>query len=164
MHLYEMAQEYRKIQQAIEDGEIPDEAIADTLESVALPIEEKVDNLATWVKELDGDINTLSEEIKRLQARKKAMENLKNRIIESIKFAMVTTNRYMYEGKNRVKARPSKKVVVYDLWALLNSPDADNYLRYKDPEINKVAIGDALKNGIEVKGCALEDNVTVQIK
>ena len=164
MHLYEMANEYRALQSAIEQGLIAEDEIAESLEAVALPIEERVDNLATWVKELEGDINTLATEIKRLQERKKAAEALQERIKDSIMHAMVVTNAYKYEGRNKVTSRKSKKVVVYDMWALINSPDADNYLRYKDPEVNKVAVADALKNGVDVKGCSLEDNLSVIIR
>ena len=164
MELYKMIDEYREIQRAIEDGEIPEEAVADVIESVTIPIEEKVDNLATWVKELTGDINTLSSEIQNLQSRKKSKERLIESIKSSIRTAMVNVDRYKFEGHNRVSTRKSCKVVIDDIMSLMAMDDAENYLTYKDPDVNKIAIANALKSGVDVKGCRLEDTLSVQIK
>lgn len=40
----------------------------------------------------------------------------------------------------------------------------DDYLRFKEPEINKTAVKAALKSGIEIPGAALERKQSLVIK
>ena len=53
MKLYEIANDYLALLQAIDEGEIPEEAIADTLEAIEGEIEFKADNLACVLKTLN---------------------------------------------------------------------------------------------------------------
>ena len=46
MKLYEIANDYLALVQAVEDEEIPEEAISDTLEAIEGEIEVKADNIA----------------------------------------------------------------------------------------------------------------------
>jgi hypothetical protein len=64
MKLYELANDYLALMQAIDNGEIPEEAIADTLESITAGIEEKADNIACLLKNIEAD-TTMRETIAR---------------------------------------------------------------------------------------------------
>ena len=46
------------------------------------------------------------------------------------------------------------------LWALENNA----YLRFKEPEVDRAALKDALKQGIEVPHAVLVENQNIQIK
>ena len=165
MKLYEIVSEYRELQEAIHEGLIPDEAIDDMLEAVQVPFEEKVDSIATWVKELDAESNAIEAEIKNLTERKRAKTNLQNRLKEAILRAMSETGHDKVETpRNRVSTRTSTKVEVLDMDKLLALPNADDYVRYSEPTPNKTAISKALKEGVDVAGCVLTQSVSVQIK
>ena len=165
MKLYEITEEYRTLQEAIDNGEIPDEAIGDMLEAVSVPFDEKIDSLATWVKEIDAENLAIETEIKRLSDRKRAKSNLKDRIKESMCNAMAEVGRNKVEtARNKVTTRTSSRVNVISLDALLASEDADNYVSYSDPVPNKNAIAKDLKEGKHVSGCELVQTQSVVIK
>ena len=46
MTLYELMNGYKDFLMAVENGDIPEEAIADTLESIEASIDDKIDNTA----------------------------------------------------------------------------------------------------------------------
>ena len=50
MTLYEIATDYKNFIEAVENGEIPEEAITDTLESIQSLLEDKADNIAVAQK------------------------------------------------------------------------------------------------------------------
>ena len=165
MKLYEIAEEYRKLANAIEEGLIPEEAVDDMLEAVQIPFEEKVDSLASWVKELTADSEGIGAEIKRLQERKKSKDATIERVKSAILKAMETTGVNKVETpRNKVTTRKSSHVEVVDINALMESDYAEEYLRYSEPSVNKNAVSKALKEGKVVAGCVLEETVSVSLK
>ena len=81
MSLYQMTTDYRQLLEAIENGEIPEECIADTLEAVKGEIEIKADNIACMLKNLLAEEEAMNVEIVKLRARKEA----KHRQYESLR-------------------------------------------------------------------------------
>ena len=69
MKLYEIANEYLALVEAIENEEIPEEAVADTLEAMTAEIEDKADNIACLMKALNAEALAIREEEKRLAKR-----------------------------------------------------------------------------------------------
>ena len=67
MKLYELATDFLTFMEAIENEEVPEEAIADTLESITLDIEDKADNIACLLKNLDAEITAIKAEETSLQ-------------------------------------------------------------------------------------------------
>ena len=68
MKLYEIANDYLALLQAIDEGEIPEEAIADTLEAIEGEIEFKADNLACVLKTLNAEVSAIKAEERHLQS------------------------------------------------------------------------------------------------
>ena len=62
MKLYELTNDYLALLDAIDNDEIPEEAIADTLESITACIEDKADSIACLLKNLDADIVAIKAE------------------------------------------------------------------------------------------------------
>ena len=62
MKLYELSREYETLSNLWETGEIPDEAARDTLEGIAGEAEEKADNIACMVKNLNAEAKAMKEE------------------------------------------------------------------------------------------------------
>lgn len=92
MKLYELTGEYIQLMQMLEDASAEDEAeIAAAMEAVAGDIEDKADAYARMMKNLQGDIDTLDQEEKRLKNRRTALENRVDRLKTAIQNAMELT-------------------------------------------------------------------------
>lgn len=89
MTLYTIASDLKAFIDAYEAGEIPDDAYADTLNAIELAFEEKAENIAKAIRNIDSDVSALKTEIKRLQElqsmRETHAKNLKNYLYEQMK-------------------------------------------------------------------------------
>ena len=104
MYLYELTDEYLKLLDAIDAGEIPDEAIEDTLAGIEGEIDEKIDSLACIVKELNAEASAIREEEKTLAERRKAKENKAERLKDYIRQSMEASGKQKVEtARNRVR-------------------------------------------------------------
>lgn len=73
--LYELTGQFNHVAEMLTDEQIEQEVIIHTLESIDAAIEEKADNYAKLIKNQESDSKGIAEEIKRLQARKQAIDN-----------------------------------------------------------------------------------------
>ena len=62
MKLYELTNDYLALLDAIDNDEMPEEAIADTLEAITASIEDKADSIACVLKNLDAEIVAIKTE------------------------------------------------------------------------------------------------------
>lgn len=80
MSLYSLINDYQEFLEAVEAGEIPEEAITDTLEAIEGEIEVKIDNIASAIKNLTAEASMIRTEEKALAERRKRKENLTERL------------------------------------------------------------------------------------
>lgn len=162
MTLYELTQQYADLLTLDIDDE---EAVRDTLEALDGEIKDKVENIAKVLSELAGDVETLKSEIDRLTARKKATEHkikwLKDYLIDCLGDTKSLTT-----ATHKVTIRESESVNIFDremlsAWATRYGRD-DIYL-FREPEISKSAIKEALSNG-EVPGAEIQRSKSITIK
>lgn len=73
--LYELTGQFNHVAEMLTDEQIEQEVIIRTLESIDAAIEDKADNYAKLIKNQESDSKGIAEEIKRLQARKQAIDN-----------------------------------------------------------------------------------------
>ena len=166
MKLYEIANDYLSLLQAIENDELPEEAIADTLEAITAELEDKVDNIACLLKNLDAEIVAIKAEETRLAERRKTKERQFERIKEYLAVTLQNANIEKVEtARNRITFRKSESVSLNEdafiEWARANR---DDLLTYSEPKANKTAIKSALKEGAEIVGAELQVNNKIQIK
>lgn len=161
MTLYEINAGIRQvITSAIdpETGEIDDSYI-EALESLQIARDEKIENIACWIKNLAADANAIRDEELALAKRRKTLlnraESLQNYLRGNLNGEKFSSPRAA------ISFRKTTKVVV-DETRLAEVPQ--QYLRYKDPEVDKAAVKEALKAGQTVPGCALEDSLSMIIK
>lgn len=87
--MYELTTDYRAVLDMMQDPDIDQQAIADTLESIGGEIEEKADAYTKVMKELDGEVTKLKAEEQRLKDRRVNIENnikdLKQRLFDAMK-------------------------------------------------------------------------------
>ena len=71
--LYELTKELDELHTMVLDGEATEEHLADTMEMIEGEFQEKALNVAQFVRSLAPSVEAIDAEIKRLQARKKAI-------------------------------------------------------------------------------------------
>lgn len=166
MKLYELTNDYLALMQAIENDELPEEAIADTLEAITASIEDKADNIACALKNLEAECKAIKAEEDRLAERRKAKEKSHKRIKQYLSDTLQNAGLTKIEtARNCITFRKSESVEVdeetFITWAQKNR---DDLLTYSAPSVNKTEIKKALKDGIEIVGAELRINQNIQIK
>jgi len=160
--LYQIEQEYLNIVQSIIDagGEITEE------QETALSIsKEQLQNKGVCygfiVKELEGNIDLIDLEIKRLQALKKPLVNsidrLKNNLSQAMQMFEVTE---LKTPLLKINFRKSESIEVTDIDLL----DTDFVKTTITKAADKIAIKEAIKAEIPVRGAVLLTNYNLQIK
>lgn len=135
-------------------GEILD---ADKLNALQIEREEKVENVALWIKNLKSDAEALKAEKQAFAERQKAAESkaesLKKWLTEALAGEKFKTT------KVAVSFRKTKSVQVEDIWKL-----DDSFVKYAEPTPDKAAIKKAIEAGQEVAGATLVENVSISVK
>ena len=153
MTLYEIE---RAILEAVdtETGEIINEEM---LDSLLMEKEQKIEGIALWIKNLTAEASALKAEKEAFAKRQKVAENK----VESLKKYL--TNALQGEKFQTTKVsigfRSSESVEITDI-----SKIPDDYLRYKDPEADKTAIKQMIKDGYQIDGAVLVRKQSIQIK
>ena len=75
MRLYELTEQWDTVFNMMEDGETDGQVIFDTLESIEGEIEDKADNYARMIRNLQASVDVLKAEEERLYQRRKSTEN-----------------------------------------------------------------------------------------
>lgn len=95
MTLYELTGQYLELLDMAED--VDAETLADTLEAIGGEIEDKADNYAKVIRNIEGDVQKVKSEIDRLTAKKQTMENNVRRIKESLQASMMATGKTKFK-------------------------------------------------------------------
>ena len=74
-NIYDLTEEFLKLLDMLEDEEVDEQPILDTLEGVEYEIEVKADGYAKIIKSLEADIEGIEKENERLTARKNTYKN-----------------------------------------------------------------------------------------
>lgn len=165
MKLYEIANDYLALLQAIDEGEIPEEAIEDTLESIEGEIEYKADNLACLLKTLEAEAAAIKAEEKALAERRRQKEKATERIKQYLSDVLQRLNINKIEtARNKITFRKSESVIVDDSFILWAKDNRTDLLSFSDPTANKTAIKAALKEGADIEGAYIESKQNIQIK
>lgn len=138
----------------LETGEIID---TEQLDKLQMERDTKLENVACWIKELKVEAEALKAEKQALEERQKVAENKMESLKKYLAFAL--DGQAFKTVRASVTFRKSQAVEIADIYKL-----DENYLRYKEPEADKTAIKEALKQGKTVAGATLVKNTSVIIK
>ena len=147
----------------LETGEILD---SEKLDALQMEREKKLEGVALWVKDLKAEAEAVKAEADKLTARKKALDNK----IDSIKTWLLAAlnGEKLKTPRCNVYQTHSQKVVIDDEKALIDmfmgSSFGEKFLRMKEPEIDKNALKDSMKQGCEYEFAHLEATESVVIK
>lgn len=137
-----------------ETGEIID---AEKLEALQVEREQKIENVALWIKNLTAEITAYKAEKMAFAERQKKAEEKAESLKKWLADALGGTN--FKTTKAAVSFRKTQSVQVSDIWAL-----GEEFVKYADPTPDKNAIKAALKAGQEVNGAELIESISVSIK
>ena len=167
MRLYELTNDYMDLLFAIDNEEIPEEAITDTLEAITASIEEKADNIACMLKGLEAEAQAIKAEEDRLKARRQAKERAYERIKAYLSEERLKANITAVDtARNKITFRKSESVQIVDegaflSWALINNTEL---IKFGEPKPNVSVIKKALKDGATIQGAELRVNQNIQLK
>lgn len=97
MNLYELTEQWESVYQMLDDPDIPEDAIMDSIEGIEMIMEDKADAYAKIIKSMDGDIAATDAEIKRLQDRNNARKNRQKWFKKSLEDMMRATGKTMFK-------------------------------------------------------------------
>lgn len=161
MTLYELTSDYVLLLQMAQEDDVDEQCLCDTLLGIDGAFEEKAENYAKVLKSIDDDVDAISAEIKRLQDRKKSLENAQERMKQSLKMAMETT------GKTKFKTPLFSFGIQKNPPSLQIADGAvipDEYLIEQEPKVDKKAIIEDIKGGMKCKWAQLVQTERLSIR
>jgi len=161
MNLYEITSEYLNILNNLEVDEDGCIVNIEEFESIRDSFDSKTENLALFVKSLVSDAEAIKKEEETLYARRKAKENLAERLKLYMTDSFNRLEKTNFETpKCKVSFRKSESVNVIDMDLL---PESFKKVKTTiDPD--KTAIKNAIKSGSDIPGAVLETKQNIQIK
>lgn len=160
MTLYEIAQEMANLIDP-ETGELKD---YEAFEALEMAKEEKIDNMAKWVLDLEAEAKMVKERAdeltKRAQSAKKKAERLREFLQEFLAGEKRKTADYTigYRRTEAVEITDEDRAIA---WLMEHNDEA---LTYQAPKISKTAVKEMLKAGNEIPGAELVERQSMQIK
>lgn len=140
-----------------ETGEINEEAMKQ-LEQLEIDREIKLENCGIAIKNLMAEVEAIQDEIKALKRRAETkahkIERLAEYVKKSLKGETFETSKVVYGYRKSEKVEIIDEDMIPDKWC--------NFETTKKPI--KSEIKKAIKNGEEVPGCVVIENINLQIK
>lgn len=166
MALYELAENYRMLQAMLDDDEVDEQAIIDTIEAMEGEFDEAADNIACLIKTVTYETEAMAAEIKKLQERKRIKENKSKRIKEYLLENMQKINRTKIEtARNRISIRKNPaSLIVTNISALQDNIGNWKSRKWNEDELDKTKIKERLNAGETIEGVRLESSVSLTIK
>ncbi len=160
MKLYELTQNYINLQDLLEDETISQDLIEKAMKEVSEDIEEKAENYAAIMKNLEAEAEALEKEVKRLAARKSSLRNRNKILKDNLENSMKATGKTKFKTRlfsfNIAKNPPSLDIADEELIP-------DKYIVYTKSTAKKTMIDD-LKQGVVIKGVKLKQTESLRIR
>lgn len=160
--IYNIQNEYKSIVEALIDngGELTDE-LNTAIQITQSELYKKTESYSYIIKEIDGEIDVIKEEIEKLQRFVDSREKTIKRIKEKILNAMQTFELEKVETPLiKISIRESEAVEVIN-----EAQIPDLYFTEKTTKtLSKSMIKEAIKSGVNVEGAVLKTNKNLQIK
>lgn len=139
-------------------GEIVDEEAYNDFCQLEMDREKKIENVGLWIKDLKAESEALKTEADKLLSRKMVADNEIERLKDFL--SRVLNGEKFKTARLSVSYRWTESVSVC-VPVLELPPDM---IRWKNPEPDKKAIKEAIKNGMQIEGCKLEEKQSIQIR
>lgn len=163
-NIYELTESIRLLWDLMDQGELDDDVLKDAMVNSQEDLKDKLEGYCKFIRQMESDVDGISVEIKRLQDRKAVLKNTIERSKKAMQMAMETAGEKKVKGQIfTISIQANPESVVLDESYIENIPP--EYLKVKDPEIDKAKLKEDLKNGVNLDGIAhLEQTESLRIK
>lgn len=167
-HLYEIAAKYRAALDGVVIDPVTGEVAGlDELNAVEGELNDKVEGIANYIKELVAMSTAMRQEEKNLAERRKTIENRVSKLQDYIAYQMSAVGKTKVETATAaVTLRKSKSVDIPDeaafvKWAEMSGLDS---LISQKTTANKTEIKKAIEAGMDIVGANIVEKSTINIK
>ena len=158
MNVFELNNAIKQVQ----EKDLDPETLKDTLESLELPRNEKLDNVATWIEENNMKLQWLKEKKRQLSDVEASIKNQSERLQEFLTQAIDDSGQKEIQTENHIlKPRNYKDSVIVEATEKL---PIDYIVCSEVVKPNKKLIYEDLKKGKQIKGAHLKPNRKTVIK
>lgn len=126
MNLYELTDNFLQLQQMLEDPEVDSQTLADTMEAVEGEIEIKADGYAKVIRNMEGSIGAIRQELERLTAKKNRLEAGIKRLKQNLQDHMIATGKKKFKTdlfSFNIQKNGGKAPVILDVKDTSELPD-----------------------------------------
>lgn len=164
--LYKLADEFEQARRELEAMELPPQVLADTLDGLAMPVEDKARNVAAFICNLDAEADAIEAHAKAAAAKAKVARKKADGLREYLRINMdrcgiheLTTHDKtlkitLHRGRDVAVVIWDEKQVPFDYFREVPSR----------MEPDKAAIKQAILDGYDVPGAKLEYRDRLEIK
>lgn len=155
MKLYEITEAYVSLEENY-DGE----NLKEMLDSIKDEFNLKAENIVKVIKNLDGDIEALKNEEKRLADKRRSLEKQKEDLKEYLFYNMQATNSKKIKAgifDINIQKNPQSIKIIDE--AII--PEKYKIASYR---LDKQALKNDLKDGVEIEGASLEQKEGLRIR
>lgn len=146
----------------VKEKDLDPETLKDTLESLELPRNEKLDNVATWIEENNMKLQWLKEKKRQLSDVETSIKNQNERLQEFLTQAIDQSGQKEIQTENHIlKPRNYKDSVIVEETKKL---PIDYIVCSEVVKPNKKLIYEDLKKGKSIRGAHLKSNRKTVIK
>lgn len=161
MKLYQISEKMMQLRDYSKKGIISKEELEEIENIIKQEIQAKGDNIIKYVKSEESDIETINNEIKRLQEHKKTKEKSIENIKKYLQYHMIQHSIKKIESAiGTISLRKSSRTIINDETKL-----DKEYLKTEiivKPDVAKIK--DDIKNGCIVDGASIQEFQNISIK
>ena len=157
--LYELTGQMEYLKELLEDPEVEEQVVLETMESIEYEIEEKADGYAKIIRMLSSEVDVIDGEIERLTARKKALSNNVNRLKSSLTESMVLLGKRKFKTplfSFHIQKNPATVDIVGKV--------PKKFLVPQEPKIDKRAIIEYVKAHGDTKYAKMTQSESLRIR
>jgi len=162
--LYVLADEYMTAAARIADLDVSDEAVAEALEDLKFPLEQKATNVAMFVRNLEATAEAIKAAETEMAKRRNALEARAEGVREYLRDNMIRAGISKIESPYfSLAIRDNPPAVVIDAESLIPA----EFMRKPEPPPatpDKKAIAEEIKAGRDVTGAHLARTQRIEIK
>lgn len=168
MKLYEISENYRAFMAAVDAGEIPEDAIGDTLDGIEGAFDDKADSIACLIKELRLEAAGIKTEADNLTARARRAQAKADRLQGYLLYHMQAMGKTKISTARNVlslrKGTPACKIEDEALaLSWLEMHHMEDCIK-REVFIRKRELMERLKDGEDVPGAQIVQDMTITIK
>lgn len=162
--LYTIADQYLADIEKLQDMDLDEQTLADTLEGLSGELEVKATNVAMFIRNLESSAEQIKTAEKQMADRRKALEARADKIKQYLKENMIRTGVSKIESPYFTLSIRNNPEAVDVINQDMIPPEYFNVPPPPPPVLDKMALKKAIQSGIEVEGARLTRSQSLQIK